>query len=446
MHTLPVRVDAVRNRARRRENVLRALTDDGEPGSAPTPESLERLRQPETVVVVTSFYLSLLGGPASQILKCLTAIKVCEELAKHSLAAVPVCWITRGPTSAFSPSSITLLDDDSELHCLQLQPSLTRGFAAADPPPSNPVSTLFLQIEEIGRGTFDAEVFEILRGAFVPETTFSSALRRLVAALMREWEMIVVDADAPRFEPILTEALAPIHNQAEKIQHLLSRQTMELAEAGYVGAYSDTIPSALAQSLAMPVIACVLDPYEIYSYARALPVWDEAGLPRPMVWPQSSATIVDARSRRILQRYHLSIHQLYSGEREVISKIMDTMPRSAPEKLDRLISEVEAHMAELNALVPAGSEFAKTAGSCKGKLVYQLGKLRKHFAAATARRQQAVSRQIHKACNSLAPGRRVQERELAGIQIPLRYSLSGLRSLYEKLDILQFEHQLISMD
>jgi hypothetical protein len=57
-----------------------------------------------------------------------------------------------------------------------------------------------------------------------------------------------------------------------------------------------------------------------------------------------------------------------------------------------------------------------------------------------------VRRQISRTCNALAPNGRIQERELGGIQMLLRYSCAALRPLYEKLDILSREHQLIAMD
>jgi hypothetical protein len=40
----------------------------------------------------------------------------------------------------------------------------------------------------------------------------------------------------------------------------------------------------------------------------------------------------------------------------------------------------------------------------------------------------------------------MQEREIGAIQIPLNYSLRGLEMLYEQIDVMSFEHQLIWMD
>ena len=173
---------------------------------------------------------------------------------------------------------------------------------------------------------------------------------------------------------------------------------------------------------------------------------DEAGLPSPVVWPQPSVTITDTRRRRILARYNLSLRQLYSGEEEVAGEIGNTIPNSAAEILNDLKSKVDECILELETLAPSRKRFTKKSALCREKILYQLEKIGRHHADARAKREQTVNRQIHKACNLLAPKRRLQERELAGIQIPLRYSRAGLRSLYEKLDISSNTHQLISMD
>jgi uncharacterized protein YllA (UPF0747 family) len=441
MHTLAARVGAVAGQAARRKNLFRLLTKGVTTDSVPLMESIERLRQSECFVVLANFSSSLFGGPVSQILKCLTAIKVCRELANRQVAAVPLCWM--GSSVASSKWSVTLLDHRSELHRLQLEQSGPADSASGVPMVSGGVSALLSQIEELGRGAFDGEVLEILRAAFSSGATLSSACARLMANLMKEWGVIVLDAGAPALGPTLDEVLAPIRNQTEKILSLPRKRALESAEYPPAG---NSPPDIFAQSLAMPVIARVVDPSEIYGCAKLFPVFHEAGLTGPMIWPQSSATILDSRSTRILERYDLSIRELYSGEEKIVNNIRNTMPSSAARKLEGMTMDVQIRIAELGALVAAGNKLAKTADSCKGKIVYQLEKLRQHFEAAVTRKEEVASRQIHKACNFLAPNRQVQERELAGIQIPLLYSLAGLRSVYERLDVFKLEHQLIRMD
>ncbi len=446
MKELPDRIDAVSRRATSRDDLFRFLTIESGLNSIQTMENLRRLKQPDSVVVVTNLYLSLLGGPVFQLMKCLTSIKLCEELAKRKITAVPVCWISRAAPSDFSRWSVRLLDSELELHFLQLQQSESADIDSHQPMPFAQISAILSQIETLGRGTFDAETLGILRAEFVPGMTYSSAFAHLIAALLKEWGMIVLDPEAPALKPALNGVLAPVRNQIERTLPLHRKEASKLAGAGYVEASSDNVPASLIQCLMMPVIACVIDPHELHSYATELPIFDEIGLPRPMIWPQSSVTIVDARSRRILERYNLGVHHLYAGEEEAIKRIRETIPSSAPGKLERLKIDVERRIAEIMNLDSAGNEFASAANSCKEKITYQIEKLREQFGTAVNRKEQAVSRQIHKACNWLAPNRHTQERELAGIQIPLRYSRAGIRFLYEKLDILKLKHQLIPMD
>ena len=107
---------------------------------------------------------------------------------------------------------------------------------------------------------------------------------------------------------------------------------------------------------------------------------------------------------------------------------------------------METRIDDLKAIDPSGKELMKKAFSHRKRILYQLEKLHRLCAAAHIRKEHAVSRQIHRVCSLLAPNRRLQENELAGVQIPLRYSRAGLRLLYEKLNVMMNEHQLISMD
>jgi uncharacterized protein YllA (UPF0747 family) len=422
MAELSERANAIHNRIAQNES-FRNLVDVIVNDLGQAPDSIQRLLQPGSVAVTAHLQGSLLGGPISQILKCLTAILVCEELAKYGIAAVPVGWLDEAALSAFSMASIQLLDKESELHCLQLQKPETTGFALHDPLPGNQIESLLSQIENLGQGTFDIETLNIIRSVYVPEATLSSASANLLTALMKEWGMVILNAAAPPIQSILTRACASICGRAET-----------------------NVAPFLIQSLVLPEIACVIDPYEIQAYERILPLFAEYSLPKPMIWPQCSATLLDARNRRMLERFGLSLDQLYSGEEAIAGRIRDSIPLSATEKLEILKSEIAARMDEVRDLDLAESEFTKTADICEEKIIFQLQKLLDRYTNARERQEQVANRQIHKLCNFLAPNRRMQERELGGIQIPLRYSLAGLRSLYGKLDIMKFEHQLISMD
>lgn len=379
--------------------------------------NIQRLSQPEAVVVLMQVYAGFFGGSAGQVLKCLTGIKVCEQLKEYSINAVPIAWINPSPPQAFSKWSVNLLAGDAQIHNLGISPN--------DAVPDL-VFELLSQVLQIGGGVFDSEVLDILQTAFIPGRSFASATAQLFSALMKDWGMIVLDPTATALQPAMSKALARVRIPAVPFP-------------------DDGITWQLAMNAAFPVLACVVDPYEIGTLA-ALPDFEEFGLPRLMAWPTVHATIGDVRSRRTLDRYHLNLSQLYLGEAAVLRSLSDALPRAGLEKLDYAKSDVEAMILEIKLLFPEGSEIREAADSCREKVRYQLNKIRNNFEAALNAKVQTASRRIRNACNLLAPNQRLQENELAAVQIPLRYSRAGLRTLWEQLDTLNFEHQLIWMD
>jgi uncharacterized protein YllA (UPF0747 family) len=402
-------------------------------------ENLELLSRPESVAVITNIHAGLLGGPAIQVLKCLTAIKICDELKNHAISAIPICWICRDNVPEFPGRSITLLDGDSNLHSFEI--------SRQDPVPLDEVSDVIARIRALGCERCDPETLGIIENAFLPDSSFSSASARLFSALMREWGMIVFDPAAPEAASLVNEALAPFKTKASEIEFLLSREESRLADEGYpVPSRDVTIPGCLVQSALFPVLALVVDLSEIFWLAKALPVFDAMGLAQPLVWPGASATIGDAKSRRVLSRYNIALEHLYSGEEAVLKGIRDAIPGTAPAKLYSLKSEVEARTAELKSVMAARSDILEAADFCRERVTYQIRKLVNRLGDTLDSKEQTAKRRIHRACNLLAPNRKLQETELAAIQIPLRYSSEGLRRLWEKLDIRNFEHQLIWMD
>ena len=419
---LAERAGGVRKRQIQPEKLEEIILGRRDRRSVKTLQNIHGLRQRNSVAVTTNLYPGLFGGPTVQILKCLTAIKVCDQLSKHGITAVPVGWICAAAPAGFSASSILLLDNESELHPLQLSRSGATEFALAAQAFQSQITSLLGQIEEIGHGTFDPEMLGMLRESFRPGFTIARATGYMIAELMEEWGMLIIDSSAPEFQAVFPQI------------------------AYGVPSLEDAYRTYLSQSSVLPVISCVVDPDEVASFIGAQPFFDRVDFVRPMPWPQASATLMDIRSSRTLARYQLSLSRLFSGEQRIMSELQKALPRGSSEKLIRLKAEAEARIAGLKDLNPSGKNFGKTLASGREKILFQISKLAEHFDKARDRKFETARRQIHKTCNLLAPNGKLQERELAGIQMPLRYSRSVFRSLYEKLDILKFEHQIILMD
>jgi hypothetical protein len=111
---LVTQAGAVRGSRTGNDDLLQSLADQA-PQSSRVLENIQRLSRPDTVAVITEICACLLGGPTVHILKCLTAIKLCEELAKHGIDAIPVGWISPDPPPDYSSRSVTLIDAGGEI-------------------------------------------------------------------------------------------------------------------------------------------------------------------------------------------------------------------------------------------------------------------------------------------------------------------------------------------
>jgi uncharacterized protein YllA (UPF0747 family) len=382
--------------------------------------------------VVTEIKASLFGGSLSQMLKCVTAVKLSRELEKRKIPAVPVCWIGCAPPGDLRALSVTLLDSQGELHRLQLENGGAES-SAANPLPEKRIAGLLETVEALGRGGFDAEILGILHSAYSPGRTLAAATAHLISALMKEWGMIVLDPQTPRLEPLMDEKRGVARDRARRT-------------AGPRQSSTGCASEFLEQSMIFPVAANVMGPGELGPFLEVLPAFDELDLPRPVAWPHPGATILDTRSCRTLEKYGLRIQELFSGESELTEKIKRAISRSASRKLDDLAREIRPRMEVLGNLLPAAGDILVTRNSCMEKILYQIGKMRERFEAACARKEEAAERRIRRACNLLAPEGQAQEKGLSGILFLLRHSRSMLRLLYDKLDVLRFEHQLLFVD
>ena len=422
------------------QDIFARLKRDGFPHSGFLPDS-------ESVAVIASFHAGLFGGPVSQILKCLTAIKICNTLKLLGISAVPVCWIRSAPPDDSSQCSMFLLDHRSELEKLELMRSRPEDFSARDSLPWDQIAPLLGKIEEMGRDTFDGEILDVLRDAYCSDATFSSAAAHLVRSWMQEWGMLVVEAENAGMEHALLDRWSKDSHRDETVQPRTLPHIEEPKERGSAKPPSGThLPWCVIPSMAMPVLVSVVDPRELLEYEQASPVFADLGLTQPAIWPQCSATVLDGRSRSTLRRFNLNLLQLFSGEDAVMEIIKENNRYSAPETLLGLQEQVHRCMSELRALSFPGNELVEMSNACREKVTFQLGKLRMLCNRAIEIKEGAARRRVHRATNFLAPDGRSQETALGGIQIPLRFSRAGLRSIYENLDIYKFEHQLIEMD
>jgi len=248
------------------------------------------------------------------------------------------------------------------------------------------------------------------------------------------------ERDAFQFEQRMADGLA----QCERIMRAAGyRET----RADHRNLELPRLAMSMMQSAILPIAAHVISEDNAYDFVCSQALRQEMPLPVALAWPRVSATLLDARSRKIMSRYGLTLPELYGGPEAVAGRLMCGLAvEENLERIDRLQSDLYGQLAELQSLVPKDDRIRVKIDRARGRMLYQVEKAKRRVSEFRGHRQEALARQLARLCGTIAPLGDLQERELAAFQFLLRYSQSVPQTLYEKVDPFLFEHQLISMD
>jgi bacillithiol synthase len=463
----------IRARAYPREEICQALEEQAtEFRSGPkTLENIARLRRRDSVAVVTTALPALFGGALSDYLQYLTTIRLADDLDRQGIPAVPIFWIRPETTPSDQISSVRLTEETWHL-ALEGAPNSNNSV-----PPQ--VSGLLARLRELGSDRAGTELHHLLSDTYTPGISLSVAFGRLLSALMERWGPVLVDPQKAEFESLRFPVLNRFQLNASEIESILDSRHEQISRAGYSvecrrsdnqtllvrnharpGSDDNHQPEKLEEKLVisgaltpilqhsvLPAVASVAGMDELDCLAEVMPLFDYFGLQPPVVWPRVSATIIDTRTRKILEKYQLRFEDLFRGPEALLQQLLDRkLNPDTVERFERLRAEVENRLgAVVAALPPEDKSLSPIVEASRSKMLYQLGKLQERFEAARTLRKEAMTRHLDRLCKSLAPERQLQE-NIAGVEFLLRYSRSLLAELYGKIDVWNQEHQAVSID
>ena len=469
--------------------------------SAKTLENLARLRN-GAAAVVTGQQVGLFGGPMFAIYKALTAVKLAEEATSAGIDAVPIFWLATYDHDLAEVNHVAIPGADG---APQLLTTSSHGVPAAPVSDVNLGDEILPLVEQAAAllGETDATVF--LRESYRPRETMGTAFARLFARIFAEWGVIVLDASDAEFarisEPIFRSAIA---NAGQLATSLLTRGR-ELENAGYHQQVKVTESSVLlftmrqgartpihrrisngveefvvgsepgeklsrAQLLAeisstpehfspnvllRPIMQDYLLPTLVYTggaaetayFAQAGAVYESLlGRVTPIV-PRFSATIVEPKIQRLLEKHSLSVADVFGGPGELRKEIASrSLPgdlqaafERAKESFDANFSVVKEKLEKLDRTLVDAAETARS------KMQHQLEKLYSQAARAEAQKGELVTRHADLLSQALYPDKGLQERGVAGVYYLARYGGELLHQLYAAIHSDCNDHQLLEL-
>ncbi|HEY4613151.1 MAG TPA: bacillithiol biosynthesis cysteine-adding enzyme BshC [Bacteroidota bacterium] len=466
--------------------------------------NIDALLNDNTVAIVTGQQVGLFTGPLYTIYKTLTVLKLVEKLkAKYSdYNFVPVFWLEGEDHDYEEVSSIQFINSTNELAKLEYQhqsktPGKNLGAVGTLEFDEN-IEPFFALLETALMQTeFKPKVLSLFRTAYQKGMTFNRAFVHLMNDLLEDSGLIFLDPNDPEVKKLLVPVFKKDLEETPKLCKLVIDQSAELEknyhaqikpktvnvflfheggrylleprEDGYsLKGTRKTLPKEyiqdvltnsphllspnvvlrpLCQDTLLPTAAYIGGPSEIAYFAQLKPLYEEFGIPEPIIYPRASATVLEEKVEKVLSRFQVEVSDLFRDTElikqrvaEEISDVkVDEMFGGTLQAIENSTGSMKEGIQTIDPTLVGALENAKS------KMKGALDVLKEKTIAAQKRRHEVSLRQIDKAALYLYPNGNFQERELNIVYFLNKYGLEFVKWLYGELSIEKFKHQIIQL-
>lgn len=441
-------------------------------------------------LVTTGQQPGLFMGPMYSLYKALTAVKLAQALESVvERPVLPLFWVASEDHDWDEADHTHLLDRQNDLQMFRLPEQ--------DGTPSRPLhripvadgleETLSSFLETLPDSDFIPPLLKSLRVAYSPGSTLSGGFVRIMEDLLAHLPILFVEAH----DSILKEASLPVLfrelEEAETHEALLHRTASHLEMEGYSpqvpileggvnlffegpagrdrlyragsefrlnraeialssGELVDRVrddPSLLSpnvllrpvvESALFPTLAYVAGPGEVAYFAQLKEFFRCHGIRMPVIFPRHSATLVEGKVEKVLEKFHLAVEELNRPHHELAGEIAR---EEIPSGIRRALGEIRGALGKgTGSLTRAAQELDPT---LKGPVTHARNTSFAAFDEAEKKILQAVKRQneialgqLEKAQQNLFPLGRPQERVLNPHYYLARYGPELIQSLLEE--------------
>jgi bacillithiol biosynthesis cysteine-adding enzyme BshC len=470
-----------------------------------TVRNIERLAQAGTLAVVTGQQTGFFSGPAFTLYKALTAVKLAECLRQQELAAVPVFWLASEDHDLEEVARANVLDDADEVVALgdageRPAPQSSVGYVKLSSGVASALERLELLLPP---GESRDRLLSDLGACYQTGATWAGAFGRFMTRLFSRWGVVLLDP----LDEAIHRLSAPVYlgaiARADELRRALRERSLALIKAGYhaqvhVGDDStlvfmqhegcrlplhhrdgqgekgyfltDDEDLSLAelrekvqaepltfsanvllrpavQDCLLPTIAYVAGPSELAYFGQAQVLYQAFGRPMPVIFPRAAFTLLDARARRLMEKYRLSLEDVWQGVGHLGQKIGAAgLADGWTERFEQYEQELNLIMERLRADIEAlDPTLLDALRHTEEKIKYQVERLKGKMTRAALGRSELLRRHEEILLRYLTPERNLQERVVSGAYFLGRAGYQLLDRLLERIDLKSFDHQLFEL-
>lgn len=481
-----------------RVEVARALVRQQEArGNLRAAAHAARLAEPGASAVVTGQQAGLFGGPLYVLYKALGAQRVAREVeARSGRPCVPVFWIASDDHDFAEVRQLTLLDEAGQIREWRYAPDVLPTGQPASAIAFDPtIDALAAELlAALPLSPYRDEVGAALRRAYQPGRSLSEAFGLWLSWLLPE--MVVLDPADPALKRLMAPVMAREIAERSPGSALALEVGLQLKAAGYhqqvpvrggflnlffvdggarralavdgdhvevrgTGRRMSTAealarleqdPSAwspgvllrpLAQDHLLPTAAYVGGPAEIAYHAQIGPSYAHFGVPRPVLLPRPSVTVVEPAQARAMDAEGLTLRDLAGDADALVTRwAREAYPdveeafASVREALAREMARVEDRLGALDPTLRAAAD------SARGRALHQIDSLHEKATRALKKRDQGRAERLRRTRDALVPGGGPQERGLGLLGLVARHGTGLVEVLRERVDPFARGHQV----
>jgi bacillithiol biosynthesis cysteine-adding enzyme BshC len=412
---------------------------------------------------------------------------------------VPVFWVAADDHDFAEVRSTAVLDENGQIRTVRYAPHHEPvGLPAARVILDDTITPL---IDELGRalpsGLHRDGMLDLLRGAYRPGVSLSDAFARFISALLPD--LVVLDASDPELKaltiPVMKREVlessptsrlaldvgrallaAGYHQQVPVRSGFLNLfvfmdeerralgsvngsievrglgRRISIADAAHLiesspGAWSaGVLLRPLAQDLMLPTAAYVGGPAEIAYHAQIGPSYRHFGIPRPVLLPRPSVTVIEPSQARALETEGLRLPDLQTDPETLLSRwTREAYPQvedaftAARTAVERELAVVEERLAALDPTLRAATD------SARGRALHQIETLHEKATRNLKKRDQTRADRLRRTRDALLPGGSFQERGLGVVSLVARHGPAVIEDLLERIDPWARGHQVITL-
>jgi bacillithiol synthase len=204
----------------------------------------------------------------------------------------------------------------------------------------------------------------------------------------------------------------------------------------------------ITQDYLLPTLCYTGGPSEVAYFAQVDVVYRSLlGRLTPVV-PRVSATVIEPRQAKLLERYQMTLADTFRGPEKLQEQVS---ARALPQSILTSFDNAAGHLEQAISLMQGPLEkldptLVDAAQNAANKMRYQLQGLRDKAARAEARKNTELQRHADELSTLLYPNKNLQEREVGSAYFLLKYGKSLIQQLRTKLHLACLDHQVVELD